>query len=63
MTCLNMVVRAGALMLSPWRTATVRAVLLSCPAVMIPSGSGTMAPSYRKMLTWSFAARRAQMLP
>ena len=28
-----------------WRKATVRAVLLSCPAVMMPSGSGTIAPS------------------
>src|SRR6266540_85927 len=27
------------------RTATVRAVLLSWPAVMMPSGSGTMPPS------------------
>jgi hypothetical protein len=26
-------------------------------------GSGTMAPSYRKMLTWSLAASRAQILP
>ncbi len=45
MMCWNMVLRAGALMASPWRMATVRAVLLSWPAVMIPSGSGTMAPS------------------
>ena len=29
--CLNMVVRAGALIFSPCRIATVRAVLLSCP--------------------------------
>jgi hypothetical protein len=28
-------------MVSPWRMATVRAVALSRPAVMIPSGSGT----------------------
>ena len=45
MMCLNMAVRAGALMTSPWRKATVRAVLLSWPAVMIRSGSGTMPPS------------------
>jgi hypothetical protein len=38
---LNMAVRARALMVSPWRMATVRAVALSRPAVMIPSGSGT----------------------
>jgi hypothetical protein len=43
--CSNMAVRAGALMVSPWLTATVRAVLFSWPPVMIPSGSGTMAPS------------------
>src|SRR6266571_5226212 len=30
---------------------------------MIPSGSGTIAPSYRNTLTWSFAASSAQMLP
>ena len=29
MMCLNIAVRAGALMVSPWRTATVRAVLFS----------------------------------
>ena len=29
----------------PWRTATVRAIVLVCPPVMMPSGSGTMAPS------------------
>ena len=45
MICLNMAERAGALMVSPWRMATVRAVLLSWPPVMIPSGSGTMPPS------------------
>src|SRR5207247_1416393 len=43
----NMTVRAGALILSPWRIATVRAVLLSCPPVMMRCGSGTIAPSYR----------------
>lgn len=32
----NMTVRARAVMLSPWRTATVRAEALSGPAVMIP---------------------------
>jgi hypothetical protein len=41
MMFLNMAVRARALMVSPWRMATVRAVALSRPAVMIPSGSGT----------------------
>src|SRR6476661_10162300 len=41
----NMASRAGALIVSPFRTATVRAVLLVWPPVMIPSGSGTMAPS------------------
>jgi hypothetical protein len=45
MICRNMAARAGALMVSPWRTATVRAVLLPWPPVMIPSGSGTMPPS------------------
>ncbi len=45
MICRNMAVSAGALMVSPWRVATVRAVLLSCPPVMIPSGSGTMPPT------------------
>jgi len=45
MICRNMAARAGALMVSPWLTATVRAVELPWPAVMIPSGSGTMAPS------------------
>ena len=45
MICLNIAASAGALMVSPWRTATVRAVVLSCPPVMIFSGSGTMAPS------------------
>jgi hypothetical protein len=56
--------RAGALMVSPWRMATVRADLLWWPPVMIPAGSGGTLPlSYRKMLTWSLAASRAQMLP
>ena len=33
-------------------------------AVMIPwGGRGTRVPSYRKMLTWSLAACRAQILP
>lgn len=45
MICLNMAVRAGALMGSSSRKATVRAVLLPWPPVMMPSGSGTMAPS------------------
>ena len=45
MICRNMAARAGALMASPCLTATVRAVELLWPAVMIPSGSGTMAPS------------------
>jgi hypothetical protein len=45
MICRNIAVSAGALMVSPRRMATVRAVELSWPAVMIPSGSGTMAPS------------------
>ena len=36
---------AASLNVSPSRIATVRAVLLSCPPVMIPSGSGTIAPS------------------
>jgi YceI-like domain len=45
MICLNMAVRARALIVSPWRTATVRAVLLPWPPVMIPLGSGTMPPS------------------
>ncbi len=39
----NIAVRAGSLIGSPRRTATVRAVLLSWPAVMMPSGSGTIA--------------------
>ncbi len=30
---------------SPWRSATVRAVVLSWPAVTMPAGSGTMPPS------------------
>ena len=45
MICRNIALSAGALMASPRRTATVRAVLLSWPAVMIPSGSGTIPPS------------------
>src|SRR6266581_8655280 len=57
MICLNMAPSARLLIGSPRRKATVRPVLLSWPAVMMPSGSGTIAPSYRKMLTWSFAAR------
>ena len=48
---------------SPCRTAMVRAVALPCPAVMIPAGSGTIPPSYRNRLTWSFAASSAQTLP
>src|SRR5258708_5926398 len=42
MICLNIATRADALMVSPRRTATVRAVVFPWPAVMIPSGSGTM---------------------
>jgi hypothetical protein len=42
--CLNMAVRAGALTVSPRRTATVRAYLLLWPLVMIPSGSEGMSP-------------------
>ena len=45
MMCLNIAVRATALIGSPRRKATVRAVVLLCPPVMIPSGSGTIAPS------------------
>jgi hypothetical protein len=45
MMCLNIAVRAGALSVSPRATATVRAVWFSWPPVMMPSGSGTMAPS------------------
>jgi hypothetical protein len=45
MICLNIAASAGSLIGSPSRKATVRAVLLSWPAVMMPSGSGTMAPS------------------
>ena len=37
---LNMAVRAGALIISPRQTATMRAVVLSCLAVLMPSGSG-----------------------
>jgi hypothetical protein len=36
MICLNMALSVGALMTSPWRIATVRAVLLRWPAVVIP---------------------------
>lgn len=43
MICLNISVSAGALMASPSRKATVRAILLSWPAVMMPCGSGTIA--------------------
>ena len=42
MICLNIAVSAGALIDSPSRTATVRAVSFSWPPVMMPSGSGTM---------------------
>ena len=42
--CRNIAVRAGALIGSPSRIATVRAVLLSWTDVMIPSGSETMPP-------------------
>ena len=45
MICLNIAVSAGALMCSPWRMDNVRALLFSWPPVMIPAGSGTMAPS------------------
>jgi transposase len=45
MISLNIAPRALALIVSPSRTATVRAALLSWPPVMIPSGSGTIAPS------------------
>ena len=45
MICRNMAVSAGRLIGSPRRNETVRAVLLSWPAVMMPSGSGTMPPS------------------
>jgi len=58
-----MAVRAAASMVSPCRTATVRAALLSWPEVMIRCGSGTMAPSQRHTLTWSLAASSAQILP
>src|SRR5438309_7175 len=47
MICLNMAVSARRLIFSPSLYATVRAVVLSCPAVMMPWGSGTMPPSYR----------------
>src|SRR2546430_6406791 len=50
MICLTMALSAAALRVSPWRTATVRAVLLSWPAVMIPSGSGTVPPSEGKTM-------------
>ena len=45
MICLNISVRAAALIVSPSLMPTVRAVLLSCPAVMMPCGSDTIAPS------------------
>jgi len=45
MICRSIAVRAGALIDSFSRIASVRAVLFSWPAVMIPSGSGTIAPS------------------
>ena len=41
----NMVSSASALIVSPRVTATVRAVVFSWPPVMMPSGSGTIAPS------------------
>jgi hypothetical protein len=63
MICLNIVVRADPLTLSPCRIAIVRAVLLSCPLVMIPCGSGTIAPSYKKILTQALAASSAQTFP
>ena len=63
MICRNIARSARSLIGSPRRKATVRAVWLSWPAVMMPSGSGTIAPSYRKTLTWSLAASSAQMLP
>jgi hypothetical protein len=47
MMFLNMAVGARALMVSPWRMATVRAVALSRRAVMIPSGSGTDGRRHR----------------
>ena len=56
-----MVVRAGALILSPLRIATVRAVLLVWPPVMMPCGSGTIAPSYKKTLTHSRREQRADV--
>src|SRR5215470_17136592 len=61
--CLNIAVRAWALIFSPCRIATVRAVLLSCPLVMMPCGSGTIPPSYKKILTQFLAASSAQTLP
>ncbi len=45
MICLNIALSAGALIVAPWRIATVRSVVLSCPPVMIFSGSGTIGPS------------------
>jgi hypothetical protein len=41
----NIASSAGVLMAWPCRMATVRAYLLSCPPVMIPSRSGTLASS------------------
>lgn len=61
--CLNIAVRAGALIFSPCRIATVRAVLLLCPPVIMPCGSGTIPPSYKKILTQFLAASSAQTLP
>src|SRR5437588_12826784 len=43
--CLRMAVRAGELIVSPSWKEIILAVLLLCPAVMMPSGSGTIAPS------------------
>jgi hypothetical protein len=43
MICLNISVKAASLIGSPFRKATVRAVLLSCPAVMMPFGIGNDA--------------------
>ena len=45
MICRNISPRAWVLIFSFWRIETMRPVLLSWPAVMMPSGSGTMVPS------------------
>jgi hypothetical protein len=45
MTCLSIAVRAWALIVSPCLKAIVLAVLLLCRPVMMPSGSGMIAPS------------------